>query len=243
MAVHCGTRPLRVEATSEGRKRVVFEQQGVEQRVEAEEILLALGRRPATDSLGLAAAGLEVEGGRLMALPTQQTSQPHIFAAGDVCGPVEVVHLAIQQGEMAARNAAAWLRGEKAAEKMDYRLALFGVFTQPQAAQVGLTEWAAARDGRAVKVARHPFGDHGKSMVMGETEGFVQLIADAVTGELVGASVVGPEAVELIHQMVVALHFRCTAAEFLKIPLYHPTLSEIWSYPAEELAESVAAAG
>jgi pyruvate/2-oxoglutarate dehydrogenase complex dihydrolipoamide dehydrogenase (E3) component len=79
-------------------------------------------------------------------------------------------------------------------------------------------------------------------MVMGETEGFVKLIGDAVTGEILGASAVGPEAVEIIHSMVVAMHFRCTAAEFLKIPLYHPTLSEIWSYPAEEIAEAVAAA-
>ena len=237
LAVHCGTALRRVETTAEGRKRVVFEQDGVEHAVEAEEILLALGRRPATDGLGLEAAAVETDNGRVAVLTTQQTSQPHLFAAGDVCGPVEVVHLAIQQGELAARNAAAWLRGEKAREKMDYRLALFGVFTHPQAAQVGLTELEAARTGRAVKAASYPFADHGKSMVMGETEGFVKLIADAATGEIVGASAVGPEAVELIHQAVVAMHFRCTAAEFLKIPLYHPTLSEIWSYPAEELAE------
>jgi pyruvate/2-oxoglutarate dehydrogenase complex dihydrolipoamide dehydrogenase (E3) component len=226
-----------VETTAAGLKRVVFEKDGAEHAVEADEILLALGRRPATDGLGLEAAAVETDHGRIAVLPTQQTSQPHLFAAGDVCGPVEVVHLAIQQGELAARNAAAWLRGEKAREKMDYRLALFGVFTHPQAAQAGLTELTAASTGRAVKAASYPFADHGKSMVMGETEGFVKLIADAATGEIVGASVVGPEAVELIHQAVVAMHFRCSAAEFLKIPLYHPTLSEIWSYPAEELAE------
>ncbi len=242
MSVHCGTTLMRVETTPDGQKQVVFQKNEVEQTVTAAEILVALGRRPATAMLGLDAAAVEMENGRVMSLATQQTSQPHIFAAGDVCGPVEVVHLAIQQGELAARNAAAWLRGEKAKEKMDYRLALFGVFTHPQAAQVGLTEWEAARDGRAVHVARYPFGDHGKSMVMGETEGFVKLIGDAMTGEILGASAVGPEAVEIIHSMVVAMHFRCTAAEFLKIPLYHPTLSEIWSYPAEEIAEAVAAA-
>jgi len=241
LTVHCGTQLLRVERVPGGGKRVVFEQAGVERAAEAAELLVALGRRPATASLGLEAAQIEAENGPVMALPTQQTSQPHIFAAGDVCGPVEVVHVAIQQGELAARNAAAWLRGEKATEKMDYRLALFGVFTHPQAAQAGLTELDAARDGRAVIVATHPFGDHGKSMVMGETEGFVKLIGDAATGEIIGASAAGPEAVELIHQMVVAMHFHCTAAEFLKIPLYHPTLSEIWSYPAEEIAEVLAA--
>lgn len=237
LAVHCGTALRRVETSPAGRKRVVFENAGTEQAVEAAEILLALGRRPATEGLGLAAASVETDHGLVAVLPTQQTSQPHVFAAGDVCGPVEVVHLAIQQGELAARNAAAWLRGEKAREKMDYRLALFGVFSHPQAAQVGLTEAAAAKEERAVRVASYPFADHGKSMVMGETDGFVKMIVDAATGEIVGASVVGPEAVELIHLIAVAMHFHCTAAEFLKIPLYHPTLSEIWSYPAEELAD------
>ena len=167
---------------------------------------------------------------------TQQTSQPHLFAAGDAAGPTEVVHLAIQQGEIAARNAARLLAGEAPNEKMDYRLKLFGVFTHPQAAQVGLNETEARRNGRPVLVASYPFADHGKSMVMGETDGFVKMIADPTTGEIIGASAVGPEAVELIHAVAAAMHFRSTAAEFSKIPFYHPTLSEIWTYPAEELA-------
>ncbi len=239
MAIHCGTRLLGIRRDTEDRVHVTFKptEGGSGQSVVADEVLVALGRTPAITGLDLEAAGIAVERGRVGVLSTQQTSQPHILAAGDVCGPLDVVHLAIQQGEMAARNAAAWLRGEKARESMDYRLALFGVFTHPQVAQVGLTEAAAAGSGRAVRVATYPFDDHGKSMVMGETDGFVKLIADAASGEIVGASAVGPEAVELIHQLVVAMHFRCTAAEFLKIPLYHPTLSEIWSYPAEELAE------
>ncbi len=74
-------------------------------------------------------------------------------------------------------------------------------------------------------------------MVMGETHGFVKLIADPASGVLLGASVVGPEAVDLIHEIVVAMHFRATAADLARIPHYHPTLSEIWTYPAEELAE------
>lgn len=237
MTIHCGTQLRRVERNADDDVRVTFKWQGRQRTVVAEEVLVALGRKPAVGGLRLEKAGVEVENGRVGVLPTQQTSQPHIFAAGDVCSPLEVVHLAIQQGEMAARNAAAWMRGEKPREKMDYRLALFGVFTHPQAAQVGCTEAEAAQEGRVVRVARYPFADHGKAMVMGETEGFVKMIADAETGEIIGASVVGPEAVELIHQLVVAMHFRCTAKEFLKIPLYHPTLSEIWSYPAEELAE------
>ncbi len=123
---------------------------------------------------------------------------------------------------------------------MDYRLKLFGVFTQPQLAVVGLTEQEAAAAGRRFTAASHPFDDHGKSMVMGETEGFVKLLADTASGEIIGGAAVGPEAVELIHEIVVAMHFEATAAQLAAIPHYHPTLSEIWTYPAEELAETTA---
>ena len=74
-------------------------------------------------------------------------------------------------------------------------------------------------------------------MVMGETHGFVKLIADAESGELQGGAVVGPEAVDLIHEIVVAMHFCATAEQLAKVPHYHPTLSEIWTYPAEDLAD------
>jgi pyruvate/2-oxoglutarate dehydrogenase complex dihydrolipoamide dehydrogenase (E3) component len=146
-----------------------------------------------------------------------------------------VVHVAIQQGEMAARNAAKILNGEGELEHMDYRLKLFGVFTEPQVASVGMNEADAAASGRPWRAASYPFNDHGKSMVMSETDGFVKMIADTKTGEILGASVAGPEATELIHEVVVAMHFRSTVQQFLQIPFYHPTLSEIWSYPAEDL--------
>jgi pyruvate/2-oxoglutarate dehydrogenase complex dihydrolipoamide dehydrogenase (E3) component len=154
-----------------------------------------------------------------------------------VTGKLEIVHIAIEQGEIAARNAARLIRcrGEKM-EKIDYRLRLFAVFTQPEAAMVGLTESEAKNLGMDVAVAAHPFDDHGKSMVQGKIDGFVKLMADRATGELIGGSIVGPHASELIHEVVVALNYHATAGEFLRIPHYHPTLSEIWTYPAEELA-------
>ena len=85
--------------------------------------------------------------------------------------------------------------------------------------------------------ATYPFADHGKAMVRGETDGLVKLMADRATGEILGASAVGPEAGEIIHELVVAMHYHArpppTSRRF---PHYHPTLSEIWTYPAEELA-------
>lgn len=211
-----------------------------EETLEAGEILLALGRGPATDGLGLPAAGLDLAGSRPLATTdTQQTAVPHIFGAGDVTGKLEIVHIAIEQGEIAARNAGRLLRGEHNFETIDYRLRLFAVFTRPEAAMVGLTGREAAELGMDVAVAIHPFDDHGKSIVHGKTDGFVKLLADRATGALVGGAVVGPHASELIHEVTVALRYRATAAEFAKIPHYHPTLSEIWTYPAEELAGAV----
>jgi pyruvate/2-oxoglutarate dehydrogenase complex dihydrolipoamide dehydrogenase (E3) component len=93
-----------------------------------------------------------------------------------------------------------------------------------------------------VRVAKYRFADHGKSMIRGETDGFVKLIVEAATGEIVGGAVVGPEGADLIHEISVAMHFRATAAMLAAIPHYHPTLSEIWTYPAEELAATTPAA-
>jgi pyruvate/2-oxoglutarate dehydrogenase complex dihydrolipoamide dehydrogenase (E3) component len=208
-----------------------------EETLEADEILLALGRDPATAGLDLAAAGLDIVPGHPLATSdTQQTAVPTIFGAGDVTGKLEIVHIAIEQGEIAARNAARLLHGDDNLETIDYRLRLFAVFTQPEAAMVGLTEREAAELGLDFAAATYPFDDHGKSMVHGKTDGFVKLIANRQTGELLGGAVVGPHASELIHEVVVALRYHATAAQFLKIPHYHPTLSEIWTYPAEELA-------
>lgn len=209
-----------------------------EETIEAQEILLALGRDPATAGLDLHAAGLDVAPGKsLPTAHTQQTAVPNIFGAGDVTGELEIVHIAIEQGEIAARNAARVLRGSgEPLETIDYRLRLFAAFTQPEAAMVGLTEREAQKAGIDVVAATHPFDDHGKSLVQGKIDGFVKLIADRATGELVGGAVVGPHASELIHEVTVGLRYRATAAQFAKIPHYHPTLSEIWTYPAEELA-------
>ena len=240
--IHCSTELVRVEPAEGGLKRVVFTQKGVTRTVEAGEIVYALGREPQRDGLNLDKAGIETTRGCVAVGPTQQTEVPHIFAAGDVAGPHEIVHIAIQQGELAARNAARLVRGECAGEpprcleEIDYRLRLFVVFSQPEVAVAGVTERELQEMGAPYCVASYPFDDHGKSLLMGETEGFVKLLASEESGEILGAAVVGPHASELIHEIVVAMRFRATARQLMEIPHYHPTLSEIWTYPAEELA-------
>jgi pyruvate/2-oxoglutarate dehydrogenase complex dihydrolipoamide dehydrogenase (E3) component len=230
-----GTALQRAERDGEV-KRVHFTHGGVERSVEAEQIIYALGREPAIESLELARAGITVNRRGIAADAHQRCGAEHLFAAGDVCGPHEVVHIAIQQAELAARNAARALgRLEGPLETSDYRLALFAVFTHPQVAAVGLTE-RAAREQHDILVAQYPFADHGKSLVRGEPHGFVKLIVDRATRRILGAACVGPEAAELIHEIVVAMHFHATARDLACVPHYHPTLSEIWTYPADELA-------
>jgi len=232
MEIFTGTKILRIEKTA-GARRVVFAHGGCELNVEASEILNALGRTAVIPQ------GLEVDtcGGQVAVNLSMQTSVPTIFAAGDVCSPLEVVHVAIQQGEVAARNAARLLAGDAGPlETMDYRLKLFAAFTEPGFACVGAGEEELSAAGIPFRTAKYPFDDHGKSIVMGKTKGFVKLTADARSGEILGASIVGPEAAELIHEIVVAMRFHATAADLAATPHYHPTLSEIWTYPAEELA-------
>lgn len=236
MKVFCGTK-LKKVMRENGKKVVVFEHEGEEKKVAAHEILCALGRHANSAGLDCEKAGIELRKDKVIVENSMQTTAANIFAAGDVCGPFEIVHLAIEQGEMAARNLVKFLNGEGDSEKMDYRLVLYGIFTHPQVAYVGMTEIEAAEKKRAVLVEKYPFNDHGKSMVHGSKHGFVKLIADAETREILGGAVVGPEGVELIHEIVVAMAFHATAGQLAKIPHYHPTLSEIWTYPAEELAE------
>ena len=237
MEVLCGTRLLGIE--KEGDETVVhFEQGGGEQNARAGIVLNALGRRPQLPGLGLEKAGVALEGDAIRTDLEQRTTAQHLFAAGDCCGPYEVVHIAITQGETAAKNAAAILKGGSSVV-LDYRLKLFAAFTEPQMASCGMTEHEARGAGYSVLSASYPFADHGKSIVKGETDGFVKLIADQTTGKILGGAVVGPEASELIHEIVVAMAFNATAGQLALVPHYHPTLSEIWTYPAEELAERV----
>jgi pyruvate/2-oxoglutarate dehydrogenase complex dihydrolipoamide dehydrogenase (E3) component len=231
----CDTKLLRI-AVEKGEKAVYFKQDGVERRVAATEIFYALGRRPAVAGLNLKAAGIEVSpNGAIVVNDRMQTSQSHLFAAGDVTGLFEVVHIAIEQAVVAAKNAQRLVEGKELG-RIDYRLRLFAVFSHPQLAFVGLTEREVIKQNIPFRTASYPFADHGKSLVLGEPEGFVKLIVHASTGEILGAAAVGPEAAELIHEIVVAMHFRATASDLASIPHYHPTLSEIWTYPAEELA-------
>ena len=231
-----GTRLL--DARSEGGlKRIAFDHNGQSLSVAAEEVFHGLGRSPNTGGIALAQAGVAMDPhGRIATNERMQTASPHIFAAGDCTGPHEIVHLAIQQGEAAAHN----ILHPQSPRSVDYRLLTSVVFTDPQVACVGLSETQARAQGRDFIAASYPFADHGKSMLREAKDGFVKLLADPRTGEILGGACVGPSGGELIHEIVAAMCKRMTVGELAAMPHYHPTLAEIWTYPAEELADAVA---
>ncbi len=213
-----------------------FTHEGQEKTVSAHTILQALGRRPNIDGLGLDAANVDVQQGKIVVDATMRTSQPHIFSVGDVNGLHEIVHIAIQQGEIAGWNA---IHSTEAQRKQDDHLTTQVVFTDPQVASVGLSEKDCRQQEIAYLVASYPFNDHGKSMTLGELHGHVKLIAHPQTGELLGGHIVGPEAAELIHELIAVMYFQGTAQDLLYMPHYHPTLAEILTYPAESIVEQM----
>ena len=234
--LHTGTK-LTGAARKGGMKQITFQHDGREVQVEAEEVLNALGRTANTASLGLEAAGVATKDDYVVTNDEMQTSTPHIYAAGDCRGPHELVHIAITQGEVAAHNIAR----PQSPRRMDYRLLTLVVFTDPQIAVVGLTEKAAAARKTPYLAASYPFADHGKSLIMEAKDGFVKLLADPATGEIIGGCCIGPLGGELIHEIIAAMYKRMTVKELAAMPHYHPTLAEIWTYPAEEIAEKLAA--
>jgi len=231
MEVYTGTKLLRVEKSRYGRT-VFFSHEGKEKSATASIILQALGRKPNIDGLNLSAASVNVNQGRIEVEQEMRTNVPHIFAVGDVNGLHEIVHIAIEQGEIAAHNAT-----QEEARQFDERLKLSITFTDPPVASVGLSEKECQKLSILYLKATYPFDDHGKSLCMGETHGHVKLLCSPDSGEIIGAHVVGPEAGEMIHQMVTLMHFRGTVHDLVRLPHYHPTLSEIFTYPAEELAQ------
>jgi pyruvate/2-oxoglutarate dehydrogenase complex dihydrolipoamide dehydrogenase (E3) component len=196
----------------------------------------ALGREANTAGLALDAAGVRVRAdGRIATNRWQQTSVPHIYAAGDCAGPADIVHVAIQQADLAVRHAGK-VRGLK---PVDYSLLLNVVFTDPQLATIGLLERELDERGVPYLSAAYPFADHGKSILMEAKRGYVKVIAEPRRGRILGAEIVGRDAGELIHCFAPALALRATVFDLLRAPWYHPTLAEIITYPLEEIAEKV----
>ncbi|MEO6876131.1 MAG: NAD(P)/FAD-dependent oxidoreductase [Opitutaceae bacterium] len=215
---------------------VTFRYRGKRHTRRAAHLFNALGREPNTAGLDLTAAGVRThKKGQIIINRWQQTTAPHIYAAGDCSGPHEIVHVAIQQGELAARHAAR-LRHLK---PIDDDLLLNVVFTDPQLATIGRLEHELDKAKVPYLSRSYPFNDHGKSILMDANYGYVKVIAEPKRGRILGAEIVGKDAGELIHAFSGPLAMRATVFDLLRAPWYHPTLTEIITYPLEEIGDEV----
>ena len=223
------TRATRLEKGSEG-VRVQAEVQGELQTFEAEVLLVAVGRRPNTEGLGLEAVGLQPnERGFLPVNRRMQTRVPHIYAIGDLTGPPLLAHKASREGIVAA-EAIAGLSTE-----YDVRAMPSVVYTEPELASVGLSEEAAREQFGEVRVGRFPFLANGRALTYGESTGFAKIIAHPETDEVLGVHILGPEASSLIGEAALALELSATAEDIGLTVHPHPTLTEVLMEAAENV--------
>ena len=190
-------------------------------QIDADKILMSIGRRPNSENLGLEALGVKVERGFIQVDDHLRTNVAGIYAIGDVVGGMMLAHKATKEGEVVAEVIA----GHKAA--FDVRTIPAVVFTDPEIASTGLTEDEAKAKGHAqLKVGKFPFAALGRALSVNDTDGFVKVIADAKTGELLGVHVVGNGASDLISEAALAIEMGAVA-EDLRLTIHpHPTLSE-----------------
>jgi dihydrolipoamide dehydrogenase len=190
--------------------------------LEADKVLQAIGFAPRVEGYGLDKTGVKLtERGAIEIDDYMQTSVPHIYAIGDATGKLLLAHTAEAQGVVAAESIAG-------AETMpiDYIMVPRATYCQPQIASFGYTEEQAKEKGHDVKVAKFPFMANGKAHGLGETSGFVKLIADAKYNELLGAHMIGPDVTELLPELTLAQKWDLTADEVARNIHAHPTLSE-----------------
>lgn len=196
--------------------------------IEADKVLIAVGREPVTDTLNLEAIDLEPDADGFLPTDDQaKTDIDHIFAIGDVAGEPMLAHKGSAEGIVAAEVAA----GEPAG--LDFQAIPAAVFTDPEIGTVGYTEEEAADAGFDPMVGEFPFSASGRAMTTGHTDGFVRIVADEETGFVLGGQVVGPEASELIAEISLAIELGARVEDIARTIHTHPTLSEAVMEAAE----------
>ncbi len=191
--------------------------------------LLAVGSVPLSEGLGLDEAGVEVdEAGYITVDEFQRTSQGHIYAAGDVTGQMPLSSVASMQGRKIARHALGL-----PVQPLDYHKVAEAIFTEPEIASVGLVEVDAAAQGRKVRTTKVPFTSNARSVLQDFTRGFVKVISDPATGVVLGGTIVGHRASELIGVIALAVQARVTAQTLVETLMVHPSMTEAISDAAE----------
>jgi dihydrolipoamide dehydrogenase len=215
------TRVEDVEVSADGVRVTVGTEDDEEDVLEAERVLMAIGVRPNSENIGLEDVGVETERGNVVVDDHMRTNVSGVYAIGDVTGKMALAHVASAQGIIAVETIAG-----AETRPLDYDAVPRCTYCQPQVASFGITEAEAVENGHEVEVGQFPFRPNGKALALGEREGFVKIVADATTGEILGAHLVGPEVTELLPELVLARTWELTPEEVARAVHAHPTLSE-----------------
>jgi dihydrolipoamide dehydrogenase len=222
-----GARATKIERTADG-VRVVCDDGRVSETTHA---VLAIGSLPNTEGLGLENVGVETDGGYIVINRHCQSSIDNIYAAGDVSGKLPLSSVASMQGRKVAEQVVGGPKGPH--RHLDYDKAASAIFTEPEIADVGLAEAEAFASGRKIRVTKVPFSSTAKALINNDSRGFVKIISDPATGEVLGGSIVGRHAAELISVIALAVTANLKVTDIEESLLVHPALAEALSEAAD----------
>lgn len=220
--IHTGARFERVERTAEGVKVHFTAADGKPQTLEADKLLVAVGRKPVTEGLGLEKSKVEFERGFIKTDEYMRTAEPNVYAIGDIVfGTPQLAHVASAEGLVAVAHIAG-----RPVTPINYTRVPNATYCEPQVASVGLTEAALKQQGIQYKVGKFPFAGNSKATILGSHEGFIKMLADEKDGTLLGVHMIGPLVTELIGEATLALQFNASVDELMETIHAHPTVYE-----------------
>jgi dihydrolipoamide dehydrogenase len=220
--VETGARAENIRKTGAGVKLTMTTKDGKREELEAERLLVAVGRKPNTENIGLENTKVELDRGFIKVDPNQQTAEPGVYAIGDVvAGTPQLAHVATREGMIAVAHMAG-----KPAIPINKNRIPGCTYTEPGIGSVGLTEAQAKAAGYKVKVGRFPFAGNSRATIVGHHDGFIKVVADEKYGEILGVHIIGPEGFELVAEAVAAMEAEATVDVMMQTIHAHPTLYE-----------------
>ena len=221
MQVYTSTKVISAKKAGAGAEVKIQAADGKEQTIQADIVLVAIGRRPVSENLGLEGTKIKVEKGFVQVSPYMETGEPNVYAIGDLVPTPQLAHTASAEGILAVTKIAG-----KEAHPLRYDHTPNCTYCYPQVASCGLTEAKAKERGLDVRVGKFPFKGNGKASILGESEGFVKVVVDKKYDQLVGIHMIGPLVTDMIASAAVALDHEATGESLAHVVHPHPTLSE-----------------
>jgi dihydrolipoamide dehydrogenase len=221
ISFHTGAKVDKVETSKTG-VTVTITVDGKQQKLEAEKILIAVGRKPRTENVGLDKTKIKADRGFIKTNEWMQTDEPGIYAIGDiVLGTPQLAHVGAMEGIVAVAKIAG-----KEDKPIDLLKIPNATYCHPEIGSVGLTEAKAREKGYKVRVGKFPFTANSRASIVGQHEGFIKIVSDSTYGEILGVHIIGPQATELIAEAVTAMELEGTVEDLMWTIHAHPTLAE-----------------